>query len=202
MADVCGTCLYVEKNNYREHSSWGNEWRSYHCQECGGYHKEDEKACRHYQASLASQKSNDPGCFITTIVVNTLGYDDDCIVLRTLRKFRKEILQPDEAKRNILIEYDLVGPQIRNAIINDSQKDLLCHYLMIKYLIPITKLIRNHEDDKAIQQYEEMVMKLKFYYKVTIDCQNYSYLDNVEVENMGKGLEHLVNINPKLIRTN
>ena len=31
--------------------------------------------------------------------------------------------------------------------------------------------------------------------KVTIDCQNYSYLDNVEVENMGKGLEHLVNIN-------
>lgn len=180
--------MHLDKYNYRDHSYFGEKWKTYHCKECGGYHKVDESAgrCRYYKESFDSGKSQSD-CFITTVVVNTLGYDDNCIVLRTLRKFRNEILQPDETKRNILLEYDAIGPLISESLKNDGDNKVLCHSLMYSYLIPITKMVREQNNLEAIASYTAMVNQLKAYYGINIDIQNYEYNNNIMVSDMGKG---------------
>ncbi|MBQ9834100.1 MAG: hypothetical protein IJO33_02805 [Bacilli bacterium] len=189
MSKVCGTCMFLDQNSYREHSYFGREWKTYRCTECGGYHEETDMACRYYKESIESKKSNQQsGCFITSIVVYTLGYNDDCIVLRTLRKFRNEILQPDPLKQNILLEYDVVGPLISCAIKNDPNNKMLCHSIMYNYLLPITKMIKYEKDNlKATACYTAMVMQLKNHYGLTIDTESYQYVNDVKQTDMGKG---------------
>lgn len=191
MARICGTCMHLNPYNYRDCSYFGEKWKEYHCKELGGYHKESDSAnrCRYYKESLeAKKKSNQSDCFITSIVVNTLGYADDCIVLRTLRKFRDEILQPYSEKQNILLEYDVVGPLISDALKNDPNSKILCHSIMYSYLLPITKMIKYEKDNlKATACYTAMVLQLKNYYGLIYDPQEWEYISGLETSNMGKG---------------
>ncbi|MBQ4583421.1 MAG: hypothetical protein IJA94_00800 [Bacilli bacterium] len=187
MAEVCGTCMFLDKDSYREHSYLGRQWKTYHCKECGGYHEETDKGCRYYKESLSSGKGRED-CFITTVVVNSLGYQDDCIVLRTLRNFRDEILQPDNEKQNILLEYDVLGPLISDSLKNDPNSKRLCHSIMYSYLLPITKMIKYEKDNlKAIACYTAMVMQLKTHYGLNIDPLEWQYVNGVEASKMGKG---------------
>ena len=185
MAEVCGTCMFLDQYNYRNHSYFGREWKTYRCKECGGYHEETDKACRYYKESI--KKKQQSGCFITSIVVNTLGYNDDCIVLRTLRKFRNETLQTDPQKQNILLEYDVVGPLISDAIKNDPNNKVLCHSIMYNYLLPITKMVREKSNLEAIASYTAMVMQLKNHYGLTIEAELHQYVNGVNQTDMGKG---------------
>ena len=76
----CGGCVYYDfQGDYKKgYCSW---YRSY-------YYPGDN--CSHQKPVNATS-----GCYITTIVCDVLGLDDDCSLLNNLRSFRDNILQKD-----------------------------------------------------------------------------------------------------------
>lgn len=59
---------------------------------------------------------------MTTLVVNTLGYDDNCDFLKTLRSFRDNVMRKNPKYQDLLMEYDSLGPKLVKCIEADDQK--------------------------------------------------------------------------------
>ena len=191
MAKNCGTCAFIEKNNAREHSYFGEQWYDFHCKECGGYHKEDETACRYYQERL---EPSNTGCFITTVVVNILGYDDNCYILQTLRNFRNNFLQKNPEYLNLLLTYDSAGPRISDNLLQSEEKVRISEVVSEYYLIPICVSIENGDFYTAIDSYIKMVRFLQNQVCVVDYLSGYSYDPSVRPEEMGHGRARVLRV--------
>lgn len=106
----CGGCEYYDfQGDYNKgYCSW---YRAY-------YYPGDD--CSHQSPKATSSSSN---CYITTIVCDKLGLEDDCSVLNTLREFRDNVMQQNFKYCKILFEYDVIGPKISEMIKNDTDTD-------------------------------------------------------------------------------
>ena len=156
----CGSCENFEdsKKNELYDSSNAYNVRGF-CTWYGSYYYPDESCSTHYRKRSNSSSSD---CYITTILCNRLGLEDDCEELETLRGFRKNILQKDEQYKNILFEYDTVGPVIANKI--EQEDILIVRGLYLTYIEPVVDFIKKNNQQEAIDRYTEMTNLLKSFY--------------------------------------
>ncbi len=125
-------------------------------------------------------------CFITTIVCNILGMEDNVSYLETLRNFRNNILQKDARYKDILATYDVVGPEISCKLAHDKNRLQICKNLFDLGILNVCKFLENGEQDKAIELYTDMTNLLIQGYGITetYDCD---YLNNMDMSKAGHG---------------
>ena len=123
-------------------------------------------------------------CYITTIVCGLLGYNDDCSLLQTLRGFRNNVMQNDPKYKEILFEYDTVGPQISKLLLRDffkpeeKEPDEFIVSLYNFYLQPTARLVTEKKYEEAVERYTEMTKSLEDYYSINVKQtvpQDYDY---------------------------
>jgi len=150
----CGTCGYYTfaGDAVKGYCSW------YQCY----YYPND--TCNHQKQM---EITSDSGCYITTIVCNKLGLEDDCSVLNTLRSFRDNVMQQNCKYCKILFEYDVIGPKMAEMIKQDVSTDLeLWTQIYNFYLVPTANYVNDQNYDEAVNRYKEMVNALKEYYGI------------------------------------
>lgn len=151
----CGGCIDYDYqgDNVKGYCSW------YKCY----YYPGD--TCDHQRPRESSNS-----CYITTMICNVLGYEDDCSTLNTLRDFRDHFLQKDSKYSELLMEYDSIGPTIAYCIQKEYQetkeKKMWIQFYNF-YLSPTANLIREKNYEEAISRYKEMVHSLREYYGLT-----------------------------------
>lgn len=181
--DKCAKCLNLEWNNKEHFSSIDRYW----CKERRKYVEPTNTACYDFLEDRSKSQSGgfqQSGCYITTIVVNILGYDDNCELLTILRNFRDNTLKTNPDYLPILFEYDRIGPIISEYLRIQNNKKF-CLELVQNFLIPCTKLIKEEKIEEAVETYKNMVM----YLKETFEIPELVINTNVEYnyEDLGKG---------------
>lgn len=154
--DQCGSC--VEFENYGEYTKG---WCQYYRQ----FFWPTESCKNHYK----NRETYSSGCYITTVVCSVLGMSDKSGVLETLREFRDNVMQKDEAYKETLYEYDIVGPVIASKINEDYKKNNnieLVNNIFNFYIAPTASLIKEQKYDEAVERYKEMTEDLREYYQI------------------------------------
>ena len=109
------------------------------------------------------------GCYITTIVCDILGFEDNCEVLTNLRKVRDKFMQKNDQYKKDLFDYDTIGPQIAKILNDDYQetKDkTVATALYTNYLVPAANEAKENNYTGAITIYKKMTNLLKNTFKV------------------------------------
>ena len=154
----CGSCAEFEDSNGGKYDKSSSNYIKGYCAWYHAYYYPDD-SCHHYRGN-----SDGSGCYITTMVCNVLGYEDDCDVLNTLRDFRNNVLQKNPMYSLILYEYDTIGPKIAQKL---KEEDVLFVKKIYEgYLLPIVDLIKNKDNENAINKYVEMTRSLEECYGI------------------------------------
>ena len=124
------------------------------------------KYCRNYNYDECPiyRQSSSSGCFITTVACEILGKDDHDVVLDDFRYFRDSVMQQDKRYYDTLKEYDVRGPMIADAILNDKDKVAMATGLYQNVLVPIHELLLLKDYDQAVEKYYLMTLMLIQYY--------------------------------------
>lgn len=162
----CGGCVYFDfqGDNEKGYCSW---YKTYYW---------PGETCDHQKPRNYSS-----GCYITTIVCDILGKEDDCEVLENMRKLRSEYLQKDERFSSILMEYDYVGPEIAGLInkeFSETQDKEVWQKVYDNYLVRTCELVKENNFEEATNKYIQMVNSLKDYLGIKqkdITVPNYDY---------------------------
>ena len=190
----CAECTYLEINE--EGNIYGAFWCSRKLERHLATDVECSSFCRDYDRNNSSIKNaidfsnskNSPStCYLTTMLCNILGLADNNIYLETMRNFRKNILQKNEQHKSLLVEYDIIGPKIAEALSNDPLKEEIAKIYFNRAIIPIINLINNKNYGSAINIYKTMTIDLKNFYK--LDGQNISIekINDADIEKSGHG---------------
>lgn len=163
---TCSECTYMdfEKEHDNDGKYWCEkkyEWMRPEAAECWRYCKaysRDESVARSYRDYSKDKQSS--GCFITTIVCDTLGMADDNIYLTLLRKFRKNYLQKKPDGIKVLEEYDTIGPVIAHCISKDGNKYEVAKSVFMNSIIPVINDICDGKNIDAISKYTNMTKGL------------------------------------------
>lgn len=126
--------------------------------------------CRDYDYSscpIYKENSSSSGCFITTICCQILGKDDKDPIMNNLRSFRKDILRENPKYYFILKEYDVIGPMIGDALLNDRNKEELAFSFYHSAILPVNDLINSKNYEGAVNLYLLMSKALIDYYGLT-----------------------------------
>ncbi len=116
--------------------------------------------CRYFE-------KKDTICYITTALCNILNFPDNCIYLETLRNFRDNILKTNEIYKELLNQYDTIGPLISKNLLKDENNNIIAGNILNNYIIPICKCINEYEHNDAISKYKNMVFYLCDKYKIS-----------------------------------
>lgn len=176
---ICGECARFD---------WANKQTSSvdrrRCVERGIYIEPTASSCRYF---IKKEKGQESGCFITTVVVDILGYQDDCWILNTLRDFRNNVMQKSNRYSELLMIYDAIGPKIAGALKEKPNRKEISILVSQYYLIPICKSINNEDYTSAVNSYVGMVRFLQNQLLVLDSVENYLYDENVAEEEKGHG---------------
>ena len=170
MDKYCGNCTYLDL-------STGNCYGKYYCNKKWDRHLATDSACSSYTKAYSrsstiknavdfSNSHTSSNCYITTILCDLLGLSDNNYYMETLRHFRNNYLQTNEEYKNLLVEYDIVGPIIAYNLKNDKQKNIIAAKLFYNYISPVVSLIEDNMFVDAIVRYSMMVSKLKEIYGI------------------------------------
>lgn len=184
MADKCGKCLNIEWDNKEKWTSVDRYW----CKEKRRYVEPTDSTC--YAFLEDKSQSNDggyqpSGCYITTIIVDILGYEDNCEVLNILRNFRDTTLKANIEYLPLLFEYDQVGPIICEYIKKEKNNYRFCLGLLKHFLIPCVQAIKEEKIEDAIAIYQNMVMYLNDEFNLPII--EIKTPESYDLETLGKG---------------
>lgn len=179
-------CDCEELNRKDEYKEWFSSETKYKCKTCWEYKKLTDPACRYFKPLKKDTGSYTPsGCFITTIVCNILGYEDDCELLTLLRDFRDNTLKANPEYIPILLQYDQIGPLISEGIQKEPNHDRLCLGLMTYFLLPCANAIKEGNIPEAVAIYQNMVVQLSGDFEIPIT--NISATQDYDLETIGKG---------------
>lgn len=120
--------------------------------------KSNSKVATEFDIAEAIKKSSSSsgGCFISTVVYQTINADDNCEELMKLRQFRDEVMLVDSEYSKLVEEYYEISPDIAYRL--DKKNDIdLCQYLVDKYIQKSINLIDSHQYEKAIMIYKSMI---------------------------------------------
>ena len=170
--DRCGSCYWLRSmssDSYLYNQSCSDRG---HCIERGICPYPDETTCSDYKNRetysnsnySASSQNTSSGCYITTIVCELVGFSDNCKILETLRAFRNK-MQQDPKYREILFEYDTVGPQIAKNLKENKEFDL-ANGMLDAYIFPTVYLLREGKEEEAVKKYVTMTKALEDYYGI------------------------------------
>jgi hypothetical protein len=87
-------------------------------------------------AALAAEEKCTPpeGCFITTACCETLGLDDDCFELRTLRRYRDHVLAMRPGGATDIAAYYQLAPlilaRLPRAVHNETLRSIYARYIL------------------------------------------------------------------------
>ena len=186
MADICGQCTRLDWNNKEKWSSVDKYW----CKSGHGYREPNEKKCN-YDFCYNHESSHTPGngytpsgCYITTMVCNILGYEDNCSLLSLLRKFRENVLKCDFRYYQLLIQYDMIGPMLSKAILDKEDNYSYALHMCNDFLLPCASLIKEGMLDGAVEVYKNMVQSLSEDFNIVIPEPKRSA--NYEINTLGK----------------
>lgn len=191
---ICAECTYLKIED--GHSS-GKFWCDRKCErhyatdpECYNFCEAGRReSCTINNAIEISKKyTEDTGCYLTTMLCNILKLPDDNLYLNTLRNFRKDILQKGEKYKQLLVEYDIVGPKIASALASDPTRKTIAALYLNNFIIPTIKFIVAEEYDKAVDKYYQMTNNLKNFYSLTNYDVTEEQVLNADIENSGHGI--------------
>lgn len=160
----CGSCLNFEDAS--SNSLFDNTNANYvkgYCTWYGTYYYPDESCSSHYKPNISSSSN----CYITTILCHRLGLNDNCGELETLRNFRKKVLQKDDHYKELLFEYDAVGPVISKKL--EKEDMIIVRGLYLSYIKPAVSLLKEGNQEEAVERYTEMTKLLKSFYQIEVD---------------------------------
>ena len=116
--------------------------------------------------ALAEKQENNEctspeGCFITTACCDVLGLDDDCFELRTLRRYRDEVLAKQPGGAALIARYYALAPGILaqlRAAPGDPARALLSVYA--RFVLPAALAARLGLNALAYRLYVRMLNEL------------------------------------------
>lgn len=151
----CADCAKLDLNDI-------NKYGEFYCGERNHYYPGGDSICGYF----VERGGSNGGCYLTTIVVECLGYGDYSSYLQTLRSFRDNVMKGNKQYEPLLVEYDTVGPVIANSIHSDAERLELSKKLMEQYIKPVCGLLGTKNYDEAVSLYKDMVFYLKNRYKL------------------------------------
>jgi len=204
VSNYCGECTYLDLNT-------GDIYGKFYCERKWERHLATDTECNSFCRAYSRDKctiqnayrySDDHskgGCYLTTMLCNILGMPDNNIYLETMRSFRKNILQNDEKYKQLLVEYDIIGPKIAKAINNDPLKEKIAEKQFKLNIIPITNAIKNNNLEIAISMYKNMTNSLKDFYGLGgINITNLE-IKEADIKESGHGIYKIKKITPKCV---
>lgn len=187
----CGSCYWLRDMNNDNIMFDGPSNEKGHCIMQKSCYYPDDRTCSYYQNKASYVPGG--GCFITTIVCDMLGFDDKCNILETLRGFRNNVMQKNPEYKDVLYEYDAVGPEIAKAIRDEEDFELI-NGMVDFYIIPTVNRIREKKYDDAVSIYKHMTKSLEAYYGIKYDVKA---PDDYDYTNGGHGERKLGGYNDK-----
>lgn len=180
----CGTCTYwdassIDNSNKSYCSSKGKFVKFSYNEFCTNlkYEKsKDSNRIKQVYQKVYNNCNPKVGCYITTMIVNILGKDDDCVELKLLRKFRNCFLQTNQEYTSILAEYDIVGPKIANCLEQSEENEKLAEFVYKTFIKPTCDFVILGDYNNALKLYVFMVE----YYKKVFNLDNIS-LDDIDL---------------------
>jgi hypothetical protein len=112
-------------------------------------------------AALAAEDKCVPpeGCFITTACCETLGLDDDCFELRTLRRYRDEVLAKRPGGAAAIAVYYELAPLILARLPREIRNETL-RSVYARYILPAALAARLGRNALAYRLYVSMIDEL------------------------------------------
>lgn len=203
MANYCGECTYLDLNT-------GDIYGKFYCDkkyerhlatdpECGRFCKAYSRDSGTIQNAYrySNEHSSSGGCYLTTMLCNILGMPDNNIYLETMRNFRKNVLQKDEKYKSLLVEYDIIGPKIAEALNNDPQKETIAQKYFNSYILAIIYNINNKNYDIAVFTYKNMTNLLKYFYGLGGIEISTLQVESADIKESGHGIYKVKKITPK-----
>lgn len=193
MSSYCSECTYLRLESKDIYGKfWCDKKLEWHlanelkCDRfCEAYNRDSSVARSAYQYSI--DHSSSESCYLTTMLCSILKMPDNNVYLNTLRNFRKNFLQKDEKYREILVEYDIIGPIIAKNLNEDPLKYQIAVNTFYNYVKPIVKLININNNDEAINNYINMTNKLKNLYSIN-NTVSIEIINNAELKESGHGM--------------
>ena len=191
MEKSCGSCTYLDLSD-------GNCYGKYYCNKKWERHLATDTACSSYTKAYSrssgavknaidfSNSHTSSNCYITTILCEVLKLNDSNYYMEALRGFRNNYLQTKDDYKNLLVEYDIIGPIICENIRCDKQKRMIAAKMFYNYINPIVSLIEDKMYNDAVIRYLMMVEKLKNFYGIDRNVTNYE-IDNCDISLAGHG---------------
>lgn len=97
------------------------------------------------------------GCFLTTVMCETLEKKDNCYELEELRNFRDNVLLKTKNGQELVSEYYDIAPKIAEKLKSNIRKLEIAQKMNKDYIIPIIEHIHKGHNDTAIIKYKDMV---------------------------------------------
>lgn len=169
----CAACTYLgERTDYTG---------KYYCSRKGEEHYATDPKC--YSFCEAYSRSNSArsnmmdnsrshasgsGCYLTTIMCQLLGYEDNNYYLNTLRNFRDNVMQTNPSYLPLLLTYDVVGPVISEKLANDKDGKQIANTFFNNYISKAVMAIEENKNQTAINIYTAITQALADKYKIII----------------------------------
>ena len=196
MAHTCSECTYLDLDkeyNYNDGRFWCEtklEWHYANESECWRYctaYSRSHSVSKSYKEHSENCQSNSSGCYLTTITCEIMGLKDDNYYLQTLRKFRKNVLQKDQKYKELLVEYDIVGPIIANKLKQELNKDMIALNLLKLGISKTVYHILNDDNLSAIKTYSTMTELLIQGYNINLKPTD-EQIENADINQAGHGV--------------
>lgn len=128
-----------------------------------GFAKDYNKSLKilNYEKNRKESKQCEPGCFISTAVCEHIGLTDDCWELRSLRKYRDEVLSHEEEGSVLIERYYAAAPSIVAAIQASKHSKKILNSLYWRYILPCSVLVRLKLYSQSKKRYKRMIEILK-----------------------------------------
>lgn len=147
----------------------------------------DESLAKDAINKSKSHQSSGGICYLTTITCEILGLEDNNKYLQTLRRFRKEKLQKDDKYKEILVQYDIVGPIIAERLRYEERNNFIAKNLLTLGISKACESINQGNDLEAIRIYTTMTKLLIDGYKIEITPTD-EQINNADINKSGHGV--------------
>jgi len=96
-------------------------------------------------------------CYLATAMCQILGKPDNCMELETLRQFRDDVLLESDSGRSLLKQYYETAPAIAKRLEASNSRNTIAHEMLTSYISKIVNMIKDKENQSAIDRYYDMV---------------------------------------------
>lgn len=187
---IMAQCIQCQNMDLCDRNKFGDAY----CKDRGKYYDPYSSACSNIEYSDASLRDREredenernhgsSGCYLTTAMCYALGYDDHCVYLETLRRFRDEYMMNDPECYPMLVEYEVVGPMISRQIAQDAD---IASIMLNEFISKSIMYIKRGEFKSAIDVYRDMFDFLKARYSLENVQVDMTDVDFLQSETMNK----------------